>query len=30
VLELVEQLVYVGDPNRVEVRLRSSASGNPA
>ena len=29
VLELVEQLVYVGNPNRIEVRLRSSASGNP-
>ena len=29
VLELVDQLVYVGDPNRIKVRLRSGASGNP-
>jgi DNA invertase Pin-like site-specific DNA recombinase len=30
VLELVEEVRYIGDPNRVEVRLRGGPSGNAA
>lgn len=29
VLELVDEILYIGDPNRVEVRLRRSTGSNP-
>jgi DNA invertase Pin-like site-specific DNA recombinase len=28
-LELIDELVYVGDPNRIEIRLRDGASDDP-